>query len=141
MTYLDVFQFAQSGPNFASYLKEIFKKNVYLASFINKYFKYLSDKSHCSRLQLTTVDKKPLILALPFLWYYGISNYRGSSTFVNLSCIWKSKEIVKCAWNFKTVYITVLYLEWCINKRCNFYYSEKGRHLKVRFWYFTINFS
>ena len=48
-------------------LKEIFQKNSYQISFIDNSFKKFLNNSHIVKPTLVTVEKKPLLLILPYL--------------------------------------------------------------------------
>ena len=50
-----------------NFLKPVFSKNKYPLSFIGKCFKTVINKLIIKRLQITTVEKKTLILSLPYL--------------------------------------------------------------------------
>ena len=48
-------------------MKQVFLKNQYPLSFIDKCFKMVINKLVIKRPQVTTVEKKTLILSLPYL--------------------------------------------------------------------------
>ena len=50
-----------------NFLKQVFLKNGYSLSFIEKCFKMVINKLVIKRSQVTTVEKKTLILSLPYL--------------------------------------------------------------------------
>ena len=50
-----------------NFLKRLFLKNRYSLPFINKYFKMVINKFFIKRPQVATVEKKTLILSLPYL--------------------------------------------------------------------------
>ena len=50
-----------------NFLKYVFLKNVHPLSFIDKYFKIVINKLLIKRSQVPTVEKKTLILSLPYL--------------------------------------------------------------------------
>ena len=74
MIYILVFRrfsICSSWTNFHNesvFLKEIFLKNVYPISFIDKCFKTFLDRLCSKRPQVLTAEKKSLTLVLPFCW-------------------------------------------------------------------------
>ena len=50
-----------------TFLKKIFRKNGYPENFIDKCFKNLLDNIHLVKEKVTTVEKKRLLLVLPYL--------------------------------------------------------------------------
>ena len=48
-------------------LKDIFQRNCYPKSFIDKCFKKFLDRLHIIKSTLATVEKKPLRLVLPYI--------------------------------------------------------------------------
>ena len=64
------FQLCSSYSNFHIELvkvKDIFKKNGYPISFIDRCIKTFLDKSHTPKIKITTVEKKQLLIVLPYL--------------------------------------------------------------------------
>ena len=55
-------------------LKETFLKNGYLEDFINKCFKKFMDNIHVVKETTLTVEKKPLVLVLPYLCSISLQN-------------------------------------------------------------------
>ena len=126
-----------------NFLKHLFLKNGYPFFFTNKYFKTVVNKSVMKRIQLTTVEKKTLILPLPYegdIFLQTRTKLRKSfKYFLNcckLQIILSQRELAiffrfKDCLPFDLVY-RVVYKYTC-GRRNSSYYGETERHLKVRF--------
>ena len=57
----------QSEHEESNFLKHVFLRNRYPLPFIDKFFKMVINKMVIKRPQVTTVEKKALILSLPYL--------------------------------------------------------------------------
>ena len=112
-------------------------------SFIDNCFKTFVHKLFIKRPQLTTVEKKILLLSLPYLW--GISlwtrtklrkSFKGLLYTCKLQISFKSQRKLSNVFCFKDclpfdLVSGVVYNYAC--GRCNStYYGETDRHLKVR---------
>ena len=105
------------------FLKDIFLKNGYPTSFIDKCFKTLLDQLFIKKPQVLTVEKKTLTLVLPFL---GNLSLQTKTKLQNIL-----KRVLGCC-KIQIVFISrVVYKFQC--GRCNSsYIGETDRHLKVR---------
>ena len=121
-------------------LKEIFQRNGYLTSFIDKCFQKFLDRLHIIKPTLATVEKKPLRLVLPYLGQILLqvrtkirNAIKGTLNCCKLQVIFKSERKLSNMFRFKDrlPYDLVVYEYTC--GRCNSsYYGETERHLKVR---------
>ena len=124
-------------------LKEIFQRNGYLKSFIEKYFKNFLDRLHIIKPTSAKVEKKAFHLVLPHL--EPISLYvrtkirnamKNTSNHCKLQVIFKNERKLCNMFRFKDrapydLVSGVVYKYTC--GRCNFsYYGETERHLKDR---------
>ena len=125
------------------FLKHVFLKNGYPLSFIDKCFKMVINKLVIKRPQITTVEKKTLILSLPYLGDISLQtrtklrkSFKGILNCCKLQIVFKSQRKLANAFRFKDwlpfdLVSRVVYKYTC--GRCNsFYYGEMDRHLKVR---------
>ena len=125
-----------------NFLKHVFLKNGYLLSFIDKCFKMVINKLVIKCPQVTTVEKKTLILSLPNLGDISLQtrtklrkSFKGILNCCKLQIVFKSeKKLANVFWckdclPFDLVSREV-YKYTC--GRCNSsYYGETDRHLKV----------
>ena len=129
--------------NELKFLKEVFQKNGYPTSFIDNCFKRFLDNLYIVRNKLTTVEKKPLILVLPFLGAISLQTrtkickvLKGTLNCCKLQVVFKSQRKLSNLFRFKDripndLVSAVVYKYTC--RRCNSsYYGETDRHLKVR---------
>ena len=125
------------------FLKDIFLKNGYLTSFIDKFFKTLLDQLFIKKPQVLTVEKKILTLVLPFLANLSLQSKRKLRNVLKrvLGCykiqiVFKSQRNLSNVFRFKDrlpyeLISRVVYKFQC--GRCNSsYIGETDRHLKVR---------
>ena len=125
-------------------LKEIFQRNGYPKSFVNKCFKKFLDRLHIIKPTSATMEKKTLHLVLPYLgsislqvWTKIRNAMENISNHSKLQVIFKNKRKLSNMFRFKDcvphdLVPGVAYEYTC--SRCNSsYYGETERHLKVRF--------
>ena len=126
-----------------SFLKQIFLKNGYPLSFIDNCFKTFVDKLFIKRPQLITVEKKILLLSLPYLGEISLQtrtklrkSLKGLLNSCKLQIVFKSQRKFSNVFRFKDrlsadLVSGVIYKYTC--GRCNStYYGETDRHFKVR---------
>ena len=126
-----------------NFLKHVFLKNGYPLLFIDKYFKMVINKSVIKRPQVTTVEKKTLIVSLTYLRGISLHTkttlrkcFKGILNCFKLQIVFKKQGILANIFRFKDrlsfdLVSGVVYKYTC--GRCNSsYYSETDRHLKVR---------
>jgi len=124
-------------------LKEIFLKNGYPTSFIDKCFKTFLDQLYISKPLISTVEKKTLTLVLPFLGDLSLQTKTKIQKVLKrtLGCckfqvVFKSQRKLSNILRFKDrlpydLVSHVVYRFKC--GRCNStYIGESERHLKVR---------
>ena len=112
-------------------------------SFIDNCFKRFVDKLFIKRLQLITVEKKTLLLSLPYLGKISLQtrtklrkSLKGLLNSCELQIVFKSQRRLLNVFRFKDrlprdIVSGVVYKYTC--GRCNStYYGETNRHLKVR---------
>ena len=124
-------------------LKEIFLKNGYPTSFIDKCFKTFLDQLYINRPLIPTVEKKTLTLVLPFLGDLSLQTktkiqkaLKRTLGCCKLQVVFKSQRNLSNVLRFKDrlpydLVSHVVYKFKC--GRCNSsYIGESERHLKVR---------
>ena len=124
-------------------LKEIFLKNGYPEDFINKCFKKFMDNIHVVKETTLTVEKKPLVLVLPYLGSISLQtrtklkkSLKNILNCCKLQIVFKNKTRLGNNFHFKDripndLTSGVVYKFQC--GLCNkSYYSECVRHLNVR---------
>ena len=105
-----------------NFLKTIFRKNGYPENFIDKCLKKCRDNIHLVKEKVPTVERKRLLLVLPYLGviYLQTTTKLQQATKGVLNCC-KLEIAFTCQTNFqilsdlKTLYPKVLYLELFIN--------------------------
>ena len=110
------------------FLKDIFLKNGYPTSFIDKCFKTFLDQLFIKKPQVLTVEKKTLTLVLPFLGNLSLQTKTKLQNVLkrDLSNVFRFKDRLPYE-----LISRVIYKFQC--GRCNsFYIGETDRHLKVR---------
>ena len=110
-TNLACFSICSNWTNFyneLAFLKNIFKKKLYLISFIDKCFKTFLDQLCLKRSQLLTAEKKTLTLVFPLL-----ENCAGFK--IAILKFSKIKEISRRFSVLKIVYLMILCLVLCIS--------------------------
>ena len=125
-----------------NFLKHVFLKNVYPLSFVDNCFKMVINKLVIKRPQVTTVEKKALILSLPYLGDISLQtrtklrkSFKGILNCCKLQIVFKSQRKLANVFRFKDclpfdLVSGVIYKYTC--GRCNsFYYGETDRHLKI----------
>ena len=125
------------------FLKDIFLKNGYPISFIDKCFKTFLDRLYLKRPQVLTAEKKTLTLVLPFLGKLSLQTRTKLQKVLKrtLSCskiqiVFKNQINLSNVFRFKDrlpydLMSCVVYKFQC--GRCNAsYYGETDRHLKIR---------
>ena len=125
-----------------NFLKHVFLENVFPLSFISKCFKMVISKLDIKRPQVTTVEKKTLILSLLYLGYVSLQTrtklrkyFKGILNCCKLQFFFKSRRKPANAFRFKDrlpfgLLSGVVYEYTC--GRCNSsYYGETDRDLKV----------
>ena len=126
-----------------NFLKHVFLKNGYPLSFIDKCFKMVINKLVIKHPQVTTVEKKTLILSLPYLGDVSLQtrtklrkSFKGILNCCKLQIVFKSQRKLVNVFRFKDrlpfeLVSGVVYKYTC--GRCNSsYYGETDRLLKVR---------
>ena len=124
-------------------LKHVFLKNGYPLSFIGKCFKMVINKLVIKRPQVITVEKKTLLLSLPYLGDISLQtrpklrkSFKGILNCCKLQIVFKTQRKLANVFRFKDrlpfdLVSGVVYKYTC--GRCNSsYYGEMDRHLKVR---------
>ena len=124
-------------------LKDIFLKNGYPASFIDRCFKTFLDKVYLKRPEVATVEKKTLTFVLPFLGDLSLQTrtklqkvFKRTLRSCKIQFVFKSQRKLSNVFRFKDrlpfdLISCVVYKFQC--GRCNSsYYGETDRHLKVR---------
>ena len=127
----------------ANFSKHVFLKNGYPLTFINKFFKMVINKLVKKRLQVTAVEKKTLILSLPYLRDISLQtktklskSLKGILNCCKLQIVFKNQRKLANVFRFKDrlpfdLLSGVVYKYTC--GRCDsFYYGETDTHLKVR---------
>ena len=124
-------------------VKEIFRKNGYPISFIDRCIKKVLDKIHTPKITVTTVEKQKLLLVLPYLGL--VSNIVRKSLFktfqktlpaCKLNVVFKTKSRLSNFFKFKDrlckdLTSGIVYKFQCGS--CNAsYYGQTKRHFKVR---------
>ena len=125
------------------YLKEIFKRNRYPNDFIDVCIKKFFDKLYITKRIYQTVEKKQLLIILPFLGHLSFetrnrlnSGIRNQLPSCSLRIAFQSKTRLSSLFKFKESipkYLRshLIYKFSC--SCCNFtYYGETERHLFVR---------
>ena len=116
-------------------LKEVFLKNGYPVSFIDKCFKSFLNQVYLKRPEVQTVEKKTLTCVLPFLGNLSLQT-RKTLRCCKTQFVFKSQRKLSNVFRFKDrlpsdLISCVVYKFQC--GRCNSsYYGETDRHLKVR---------
>ena len=126
-----------------NFLKHVFLKNGYPLSFIDKFFKMIINKMVIKRSQVTTAEKKTLILSLPYPGDISLQtriklrkSFKGILNCCKLQIVFKSQSKLANVFWFKdwlpfNLVSGVVYKYTC--GRCNSsYYGETDRHFKVR---------
>ena len=126
-----------------NFLKQVFLRNGYPLSFIDKCFKMVINKLVIKRPQVTTVEKKTLILSLPYLGDISLQtrtklrkSFKSILNCCKFQIVFKSQRKLANVFRFKDrlpfdLVSGVLYKYTC--GRCNSsYYGETDRNLKVR---------
>ena len=126
-----------------NFLKQVFLKNGYPLSFIDKCFKMVINKLVIKQPQVTTVEKKNLILLLPYLGDISLQtrtklrkSFESILNCCKLQIVFKSQRKLANVFRFKDhlpfdLVSGVVYKYAC--GRCNSsYYGARDRHLKSR---------
>ena len=126
-----------------NFLKHVFLKNGSPLPFIDKYFKMVINKLVIKRPQVTTVEKKTLLLSLPYLGNISLQtrtklsqSFKGILNCFKLQTVFKSQTKLANISRFKDrlpfdLVSGLVYKYTC--GRCNSSYcGETDRHLKVR---------
>ena len=126
-----------------NFLKQVFLKNGYPLSFIDKCLKMVINKLVIKRPQVTTVEKKTLILLLPYLGDISLQtqkklrkSFKNILNCCKLQIVFKSQRKLANVFRFKDrlpfdLVSGVVYKYTC--GRCSSsHYGETDRHLKVR---------
>ena len=102
-----------------TFLKRIFRKNVYPENFIDKCSKKFLDNMHLVKEKVPTVERKRLLLVLPYLGVISLQTRTKLQHLIKgvLNCC--KLENVKPSFpilsDVKTLYLKILYLELFIN--------------------------
>ena len=126
-----------------NFLKHVFLKNGSPLLFIDKYFKMVINKLVIKHPQVTTVEKKTLLLSLPYLGDISLQtrtklrkSFKGILNCCKLQIVFKSQRKLANVFRFKDrlpfdLVSGLVYKYMC--GRCNSSYcGETDRHLKVR---------
>ena len=126
-----------------NFLKQIFLKNGYPQSFIDNCFKTFLDKLFIKSPEISTVEKKTLILSLPYLGNISLQtrtklkkSFKGIFNCCKLQIILKNQRKLAIVFQFKDrlpydIVSGVVYKYRCGSFKSS-YYGETDRHLKVR---------
>ena len=126
-----------------NFLKQIFLKNGYPQSFIDNCFKTFLDKLFIKSPEISTVEKKTLILSLPYLGNISLQtrtklkkSFKGILNCCKLQIVFKSQRKLASVFRFKDrlpydLVSGVVYKYTCGSCKSS-YYGETDRHLKVR---------
>ena len=126
-----------------NFSEQVFLKNGYPLSFIDKCFKMVINKLVIKRPQVITVEKKTLILPLPYLGDVSLQtktklrkSFKGILNRCKLQVVFKSQRKFANVFQFKDrlpfdLVSGVVYKYTC--GRCSSsYYGETDTHLKIR---------
>ena len=126
-----------------NFLKHVFLKNGYPLSFIDKCFKMVINKLVIKHPQVTTVEKKTLILSLPYLGDVSLQtrtklrkSFKGILNCCKLQIVFKSQRkltnvfLSKDRVSFDLVSVVVY--KYTCGRWNSSYYGETDRHMKVR---------
>ena len=126
-----------------NFLKQIFLKNGYPQSFIYNCFKTFLDKLFIKSPEISTVEKKTLILSLPYLGNVSLQtrtklkkSFKSILNCCKLQFVFKSQRKLASVFRFKDrlpydLVSGVVYKYTCGSFKSP-YYGETDRHLKVR---------
>ena len=126
-----------------TFLKKIFRKNGYPESFIDKCFKKFLDNIHLVKEKVQTVERKRLLLVLPYLGVISLQTrtklqqaLKGVLNCCKLEIVFKCQTKLSTSFRFKDpipkdLISGVVYKFQC--GLCNeSYYDESIRHLDIR---------
>ena len=105
-----------------TFLKTIFRKNCYPKNFIDKCFKKFLDNIHLAKKKVPTVEKKRLLLVLPYLGVISLQTrtklqqaIKGVLNCCKLEILLNVKPSFSILSDLKTLYPKILYLKLFIN--------------------------
>ena len=124
-------------------LKEIFQRNGYPKSFVNKCFKKFLDRLHIIKPTSATMEKKTLHLVLPYLgsislqvWTKIRNAMENISNHSKLQVIFKNKRKLSNMFRFKDCVpydlVSGVVYEYTCGRSNSSYYGKTERPLKVR---------
>ena len=116
----------------------IFQKNGYPKNFIDKCFKKFLNNVHLVKENVRTVEKKGLLLALPYLAIISLQTrtklqqaLKGVLNCCKLEIVFKYQTRLSHSFHYKDLISGVVYKFQC--GLCNeSYYGESIRHLDIR---------
>ena len=126
-----------------NFLKQISLKNGYPQLFIDNCFKTFLDKLFIKSSERSTVEKKTLILSLPYLGNISLQtrtklmkSFKGILNCCKIQIVFKSQRKLASVFRFKDhlpydLVSGVVYKYTCGSCKSS-YYGETDRHLKVR---------
>ena len=123
-------------------LKDIFQRNCYPKSFIDKCFKKFLDRLHIIKSTLATVEKNPLRLVLPYLGPLSlqirvkvINATKNTLNHCKLQLIFKNERKLSNMFRFKVCVpydlVSGVVYEYTCFQSDSFYNDEIERHLNV----------
>ena len=126
-----------------NFLKQIFLKNGYPQSFIDNCFKTFLDKLFIKSPEISTVEKKTLILSLPYLGNISLQkrtklkkSFRGKLNCCKLQIVFKSQRKPASVFRFKDHLpydlVSEVVYKYTYGSCKSSYYGEMDRHVKVR---------
>ena len=140
---LSLTKFLSFLPSVYRLFKKIFRKNGYSESFIDKCFKKFQDNIHLVKEKVPTVERKRLLLVLPYLGVISLQTrtklqqaLKGVLNCCKLEIVFKCQTKLSNSFRFKDpipkdLISGVVYKFQC--GLCNeSYYSESIRHLDIR---------
>ena len=127
-----------------NFLKYVFLKNGYPLSFTEKCFKMVINKLVIKRPQVTTVEKKTLILSLPYLGDISLQtrtklrkSFKGILNCCKLQILFKIQRKLTNVFRFKDRLhldlVSGVVYKYTRGRGNSSYYSDADRHFKVSF--------
>ena len=124
-------------------LKEIFQRNGYPKSFIDKCFKKFLDRLHIIKPTSATVEKKALRLVLPYLGPISLqvrtkirNAMKNTLNCCKLQVIFKNERKLSNIFRFKDCVpydlVSGVVYDYTCSRCSSSYYGETERHIKVR---------
>ena len=126
-----------------TFLKKIFRKNGYPESFIDKCFKKFLDSIHLVKEKVPTVERKRLLLVLPYLGVISLKTraklqqaLKGVLSCCKLEIVFKCQTKLSNSFRFKSPIPKDLISGVVYKFECGFcnesYYGKSIKHLDIR---------